>query len=44
MKGEMANRTIYGNAEVTGKIKEGYKVEEVIKPRGRPKKDGGMGN
>lgn len=38
MKGEMDKRTIYGNAEFTGKIKEGYKVEEVIKPRGRPKK------
>lgn len=38
MKGEMDKRTIYGNAEFTEKIKEGYKVEEVIKPRGRPKK------
>lgn len=44
MKGEMDKRTIYGNAEFTEKIKEGYKVAEVIKPRGRPKKDGGSGN
>ena len=44
MKGEMDKRTIYGNAEFTVKIKEGYKVEEVIKPRGRPRKGGKTGN
>jgi hypothetical protein len=44
MKGEMGKLTIYGNAEFTGKIKEGYKMEEVIKPRGRPRKGGKPGN
>lgn len=44
MKGEMDKRTIYGNAAFTEKIKKGYKVEEVTKPRGRPKKDGKPGN
>jgi putative transposase len=38
MKGEMDRRAIYGGEAFTGKLKERYAIEEVIKPKGRPKK------
>jgi putative transposase len=37
MKGEMSRRVIYGNKALTTKIKEEYKIEEVIRLKGRPK-------
>lgn len=38
MKGEMDRRVIYGSEDFTETVKKEYKVEEVIKPKGRPKK------
>lgn len=40
MKGEMERRVIYGSEEFIEKTKEKYKIEEIIKPKGRPKKGG----
>jgi hypothetical protein len=37
MKGEMSRRVIYGNKALTTKIKEEYKIEEIIRLKGRPK-------
>jgi putative transposase len=39
MKGEMDRRVIYGSEEFTERTKGKYEIEEVIKPKGRPKKD-----
>lgn len=40
MKGEMDRRIIYGSEEFIEKTKGKYEIEEIIKPKGRPKKDG----
>jgi hypothetical protein len=39
MRGEMSRRLAYGNDEFTMHLKKRYKVNAVIKKRGRPKKD-----
>ena len=39
MRGGMERRGIYGNEVFAGKLKEAYKIEEMIKPTGRPKKE-----
>ncbi|HCZ12807.1 MAG TPA: hypothetical protein DHV16_11310, partial [Nitrospiraceae bacterium] len=39
MKGEMNRRVMYGNKDFTEKIAKNYKIEETIKPKGRPEKD-----
>ncbi|MEW6007779.1 MAG: transposase [bacterium] len=41
MRGEMNRKLIYGNEKFVEKTKEKYKIEEVIKPKGRPKKQEG---
>jgi len=41
MKGEMDRRVIYGGEGFIKRTKGKYKIEEVIKPKGRPKKDVG---
>jgi hypothetical protein len=38
MKGEMNRRVIYGSEDFIKEVSKEYKVEAVIKPRGRPKK------
>jgi hypothetical protein len=38
MRGEMNRRVIYGGEGFAGKLKKMYEMEEVIKPKGRPKK------
>jgi hypothetical protein len=38
MRGEMERRMIYGSGEFPEKIKREYEIEEVIKPKGRPRK------
>lgn len=38
MKGEMTGRIVYGSNAFTEKVTKKYKVEAVIKPRGRPKR------
>jgi putative transposase len=40
MRGEMDRRRIYGSEGLTKKITTKYKVEAVIMPKGRPRKDG----
>ena len=40
MKGEMDRRRIYGSEGLTKKITTKYKVDALIKPKGRPRKDG----
>lgn len=40
MKGEMNRRSIYGSKNFAEKISKDYEIEETIKPKGRPKKDG----
>jgi putative transposase len=40
MRGEMDRRVIYRDKALTAKIKKDYKIEEVIRPRGRPRKKG----
>ena len=40
MKGEMDRRRIYGSEGLTKRITTKYKVDAVIKPKGRPRKDG----
>lgn len=39
MKGEMSSRVVYDSPMFRRKIKETYDMEEIIKPKGRPKKD-----
>jgi hypothetical protein len=39
MRGEMERRVIYGSEVFVGKLKKAYKMEEMIKPTGRPKKE-----
>ena len=39
MRGEMGRRVIYGSEVFVGKLKKAYKMEEMIKPIGRPKKE-----
>ncbi len=39
MRGEMDRRTIYGGSEFIQRVRERYKLDAVIKKRGRPKKD-----
>lgn len=41
MKGEMDRRVIYGSEGFVEEVKQGYRVEGVIRPRGRPKRDEG---
>jgi putative transposase len=38
MRGELDRRVIYGGEAFTGELKEIYDIQEVIKPKGRPKK------
>lgn len=38
MRGELDRRVIYGDEGFTGELKEKYDIQEVIKPKGRPKK------
>lgn len=40
MKGEMDRRIIYGNKDFIDAIKRGYELKALIKPKGRPKKEG----
>ena len=40
MKGEMDKRVIYGSETFSSKIMKEYKIDAVIKPKGRPKNDG----
>jgi hypothetical protein len=39
MRGEMERRVIFGSEVFTGKLKKSYKMEEMIKPTGRMKKE-----
>jgi hypothetical protein len=39
IRGEMERRVIYGSEVFAGKLKKAYKMEEMIKPTGRPKKE-----
>jgi hypothetical protein len=39
MRGEMERRVIYGSEVFAGELKKAYKMEEMIKPTGRPKKE-----
>ena len=39
MKGEMNRRVVYGSEDLVKKVKTEYKVEAVIRLKGRPKKD-----
>jgi len=39
MKGEMNRRLIYGSEGFINEVTKGYKVEAVMKPQGRPRKD-----
>jgi len=39
MRGEMERRVIYGSEVFAEKLKKAYKMEEMIKPTGRPKKE-----
>ena len=39
MRGEMERRVIYGSEVFAGKLKKAYEMEEMIKPKGRPKKE-----
>jgi hypothetical protein len=39
MRGEMERRVIYDSELFAGKLKKAYKMEEMIKPTGRPKKE-----
>lgn len=40
MKGEMDKRVVYGSGDFIKEIAKTYEIEAVIKPKGRPKKDG----
>jgi hypothetical protein len=39
MRGEMNRRVIYGGGDFTQRVNKRYKVDAVIKKRGRPKKE-----
>ena len=39
MKGEMERRVIYGSEDFVNQMTKEYKIDAVIKPNGRPKKD-----
>ncbi len=39
MKGEMNRRRVYGSDNFIKEVAKEYKVEAVIKPKGRPKKE-----
>ena len=39
MKGEMNRRVVYGSDGFIKEVEKGYKIEGIIKPVGRPKKD-----
>jgi transposase len=39
MRGEMGRQVIYGSEVFAGKLKKAYEMEEMIKPKGRPKKE-----
>ena len=39
MRGEMDRRTIYGGSEFIQRVRKRYKIDAVIKKRGRPKKE-----
>ncbi len=39
MKGEMNKRVLYGGKDFIGKMTKKYKVEAVIKPKGRSRKN-----
>ena len=41
MRGEMSRRLVYGSDEFVMQLKKRYKLNAVIKQRGRPKKDDG---
>jgi hypothetical protein len=38
MRGAMERRVIYGSEVFAGQVKKAHKMEEMIKPTGRPKK------
>ena len=38
MKGEMDRRVVYGSKDFIEEIAKEYEIEEIIKPKGRPKK------
>ena len=40
MRGEMERRMIYGSEAFAGRLKKAYEMVEMIKPIGRPKKEG----
>jgi hypothetical protein len=39
MRGEMERRTIYGGSEFIQNVQKQYKLDAVIKKRGRPRKE-----
>ncbi len=39
MKGEMDRRVVYGSENLIKKVAKEYKVEAVIKPKGRQRED-----
>jgi hypothetical protein len=39
MRGEMDKRVVYGSKRFTEEITKRYKIEGIIRPKGRPKKD-----
>ena len=39
MRGEMERRAIYGSEVFAGKLRKTYKMDEIIKPIGRPKRE-----
>jgi len=44
MKGEMNRRVIYGSEDFIMKVTEGYRIGAVIRPIGRPRRDGKENN
>ena len=42
MRGALDRRVIYGGEAFTGELTKKYEIQEVIKPKGRPKKRDGM--
>jgi putative transposase len=39
MKGDMDKRTIYGSKDFTDEVRDSYGIDEVVRPKGRPKRD-----